>query len=247
MGREHPDIVCHAPAEPHDDNGDGVSDRQEELITSLGFGLDFRGADHTTNGCRLAIDGWIYIAVGDYGAVKATGKDGRSLAMRGGGIVRVRPDGSGMERVVWNTRNILSVAISPTMELFTRDNTNDGGGWPVGSIFLDEPALPKDWAHGFYSVEWGRSEIDLHPLTLRRKDGDAAWHTIAGELVAAPIQFHPADRHLADLAADFKTRFKISLAAAFAAALAKEKKAELVTGDREFKALEREIKINWLK
>ena len=32
-----------------------------------------------------------------------------------------------------------------------------------------------------------------------------------------------------------------------AAALAKEKKAELVTGDPEFKALEKEIKIHWLK
>ena len=83
--------------------------------------------------------------------------------------------------------------------------------------------------------------------TIRRKDGDAAWQTIAGELVAAPIQFHPADRRLADLAADFKARFKISLADAFAAALAKEKKAELVTGDPEFKALEKEIKIHWLK
>ena len=38
-----------------------------------------------------------------------------------------------------------------------------------------------------------------------------------------------------------------SLAAAFAAALAKEKKAELVTGDPEFKALEKEIKMVWLK
>jgi hypothetical protein len=32
-----------------------------------------------------------------------------------------------------------------------------------------------------------------------------------------------------------------------AAVLAREKKAELVTGDPEFKALEKEIKINWLK
>ena len=82
---------------------------------------------------------------------------------------------------------------------------------------------------------------------IRRKDGDAAWATIAGELKAAPIEFHPADRRLADTAADFKARFKISLADAFAAALAKEKKAELVTGDPEFKALEKEIKIGWLK
>lgn len=81
---------------------------------------------------------------------------------------------------------------------------------------------------------------------VRRKDGDAAWQTIAQELPAAPIEFHPTNRRLADLAADFKARFKISLADAFAAALAKEKKAELVTGDPEFKPLEKEIKINWL-
>ena len=82
---------------------------------------------------------------------------------------------------------------------------------------------------------------------VRRKDGDMAWQTIAAGLTAAPIEFHPADRRLADLAADFKARFKLSLADAFAAALAKEKKAELVTGDPEFKQLEKQIKIVWLK
>jgi predicted nucleic acid-binding protein len=64
--------------------------------------------------------------------------------------------------------------------------------------------------------------------------------------LAAPIEFHAADRRLADVAAGFKSRFKISLADAFAAALAKERKAELVTGDPEFRALEKEIKIRWL-
>jgi predicted nucleic acid-binding protein len=82
---------------------------------------------------------------------------------------------------------------------------------------------------------------------VRRKDGEAAWQAIAQELPAAPIEFHPTNRALADSAADFKARFKISLADAFAAALAKEKKAELVTGDPEFKPLEKEIKINWVK
>lgn len=82
---------------------------------------------------------------------------------------------------------------------------------------------------------------------IRRKDGDVAWHSIASELIAAPIEFHPADRRLADTAAMFKVRFKISLADAFAAALTKEKKGELVTGDSEFKPLEKEIKIKWLK
>ena len=52
---------------------------------------------------------------------------------------------------------------------------------------------------------------------------------------------------LADTAADFKARFKLSLADAFAAVLAKERRADLVTGDLEFKPLEKEIKVQWLK
>ena len=34
----------------HDDEGKGVANREEDLITGLGFGLDFRGADHTKIG-----------------------------------------------------------------------------------------------------------------------------------------------------------------------------------------------------
>ena len=49
------------------------------------------------------------------------------------------------------------------------------------------------------------------------------------------------------MAADFKSRFSFSLADAFAAALAKRHKAELVTGDPEFEQVEKEVKIGWLK
>ena len=62
-----------------------------------------------------------------------------------------------------------------------------------------------------------------------------------------PIDFHSTTHALADTAADFKARYKMSLADAFAAALAKEKKAELVTGDPEFGPLDQEIEIHWLK
>ena len=79
-----------------------------------------------------------------------------------------------------------------------------------------------------------------------RKDGPEHWHQIARDLPTLPIEFHPADRRLADIAADFKSRHRLSLADAFAAALAREKKAELVTGDPEFRALEKEIRIHWL-
>jgi putative heme-binding domain-containing protein len=93
--------------------------------------LSKRGTDHATNGIRMGIDGWIYIAVGDYGLYKAKGTDGTELTMLGGGIVRVRPDGSEMEIYTHGTRNIYDVAIDPFMNIFTRDNTNDGGGWNI--------------------------------------------------------------------------------------------------------------------
>ena len=82
--------------------------------------------------------------------------------------------------------------------------------------------------------------------SIVKKNGLAAWEEAEGVLQSLPIEFHPTTRAMADTAADFKARFKLSLADAFAAALAKEKKAELVTGDPEFKALEREIKVCWL-
>ena len=82
---------------------------------------------------------------------------------------------------------------------------------------------------------------------VMRKDGKERWDEIARELPALPIEFHSATRALADLAADFKARYRISLGGAFAAALAKERKADLVTGDPEFKTIEKEIKIAWLK
>ena len=83
--------------------------------------------------------------------------------------------------------------------------------------------------------------------SIVKKDGAAAWAEAAKVLQGLPIDFHSTTRGLADTAADFKARFKLSLADAFAAALAKERRAELVTGDLEFKALEKEIKVQWLR
>ena len=115
-----------------DTDGDGISNESEVLIEGISTDeVNRRGADHTTNGIRMGIDGWIYIAVGDFGFVKAVGKDGRTLSRRGGGIVRVQPDGTEMEIYSWGQRNILDVSIDPYMNIFTRDNTNDGGGWDI--------------------------------------------------------------------------------------------------------------------
>ncbi len=114
-----------------DADHDGVAEKQNILVKDIAFGYKDRPADHTTNGLSLGIDGWLYIAGGDFGFMKATGIDGKTLQHRGGGVIRVRPDGSGLEIYSTGTRNILEVAISPLMDIFARDNTNDGGGWNV--------------------------------------------------------------------------------------------------------------------
>ncbi|MES2735938.1 MAG: discoidin domain-containing protein [Verrucomicrobiota bacterium] len=114
-----------------DADGDGVAEKQNILVKDIAFGFKDRPADHTTNGLSLGIDGWLYIAGGDFGFMKATGTDGKTLQHRGGGVIRVRPDGTGLEIYSTGTRNILEVAISPLMDIFARDNTNDGGGWNV--------------------------------------------------------------------------------------------------------------------
>lgn len=83
--------------------------------------------------------------------------------------------------------------------------------------------------------------------SIVKKDGASAWEEAAKILQGLPIDFHSTTREMADTAADFKARFKMSLADAFAAALAKEKKAELLTGDVDFKAIEKDIKVVWIK
>ena len=67
-----------------------------------------------------------------------------------------------------------------------------------------------------------------------------------GEIKGMSIEIVDVDWQLTRQAALFKVSGNISYADCFAAALAKDKKAELVTADKEFKALEKEVKISWL-
>jgi putative heme-binding domain-containing protein len=115
----------------YDRNGDGVADESKVLIKNFGRTIADARVDHGQNTLEVGIDGWIYIALGDQGVRDATGTDGRKLTLRGGGVVRVRPDGSGMEVWAHNSRNVYGLAVGPTLEVFGRDNTNDGGGWNV--------------------------------------------------------------------------------------------------------------------
>jgi len=115
-----------------DTDGDGKADVRQEILTTLGPpapGWPGGFNDHIVSGLKMGMDGYLYVAVGDKGIPECVGRDGRRLTLRGGGVVRVRPDGHELELVASGLRNILDVAIDARGEMYTYDNTDDGLGW----------------------------------------------------------------------------------------------------------------------
>ena len=81
---------------------------------------------------------------------------------------------------------------------------------------------------------------------VERKVGVARWNETRQKLLGLPLEVVAVDRTLAELAGEMKAVSKMSLADCFAAALAKQRKADLYTGDPEFKAVEKSVKVVWL-
>jgi len=94
-----------------------------------------------------------------------------------------------------------------------------------------------NWGEIYYSIMRGASQ----------EMADSKSHEIAGmQIELVPVDGR--DLELVRQAAIFKATKKMSYADCFAAALAKTQNAELVTGDREFKVVEDELKkIRWLR
>ena len=90
-------------------------------------------------------------------------------------------------------------------------------------------------------INWGEVFYIIY-----RKDSLSKAQDVAGLIDTLPIEIIPADLELTKQAALFKAKHKMSYADCFAAALAKLKRAELITGDKEFRQIEHEIKINWV-
>jgi putative membrane-bound dehydrogenase-like protein len=114
-----------------DKDGDGKADERKELFTDLGVpaGQPNMFNDHIVSGLQIGIDGFLYISVGDKGVPMAHGPDGRTAQIRGGGILRCRLDGKGLEVFSTGTRNHLEPNLDAADNLFTYDNTDDGLGW----------------------------------------------------------------------------------------------------------------------
>lgn len=124
--------VMHAPHYSmfQDTDGDGIADVRKDLAEGFGPPAGIYGFnDHIVTGIRMGLDGLVYVSVGDKGIQKATGADGSTITLEGGGVVRMRLDGTQLEVVSSGTRNHLDVAMDRLDNIFTYDNTDDGLGW----------------------------------------------------------------------------------------------------------------------
>ena len=92
------------------------------------------------------------------------------------------------------------------------------------------------------------SVVNMHEVwySVARARGEQDADAAVEALMDLGVELVPADWALARQAAQFKAGHKLSVADSFAAALAKVRDIEVVTGDPEFKQLSREVKILWL-
>jgi ribonuclease VapC len=128
--------------------------------------------------------------------------------------------------------------------------------WALIAFFEDEPAAERverllvkaeAGTHNLLLcvVNWG----EIYYNTMRTVSPEAAEQK-AKEIAGLTIELVGVEANNLELvrqAAIYKATRRLSYADAFAAALAKIRNAELVTGDHEFRQIEDEIKIDWLK
>ena len=90
-------------------------------------------------------------------------------------------------------------------------------------------------------VNWG----EVYYQVMRRF-GDQKVQEIEQLIQTLPITLIEANKELTREAARIKAKKRMAYADCFAVALARLKKAELYTGDPEFKMVEKDIKVHWL-
>ena len=126
--------------------------------------------------------------------------------------------------------------------------------WALMALFMDEPAA-QQVEEILLRAEAGKDKLllcivnwgEIYYSVMRSVSREAAEQK-AAELAAMPIELVPVtdDMELIRQAAAYKATRKMSYADCFAAATAKLRNCELVTGDAEFKEVEGDVKLLWL-
>ena len=167
-------------------DAEGKPTKREELFDDLGppvAGVPSFN-DHIPSGIRMGMDGWLYVSIGDKGIPKMTRKEkdqgsvhvaegrwrhtkeGNYISLEGGGVIRFRPDGSGLEVFASGTRNHLDVPMDEHDRIFVRDNTDDGDGWNTRFMYL-----PRG---GFMGYPWAFKQRPKETLPMIHDFGGGA-------------------------------------------------------------------------
>lgn len=153
--------VMHAPflTALRDTDGDGKADERKDLLTGLGLPPEKNPVRlHCANGVVMGHDGWLYLALGDHGC-EVKRPEGDTLVLQGGGILRCRADGTGLHVFATGLRNIYDVALDADLNVFVRDNENDGGTY---MIRVCHSFFGAD--HGYPYLYYERPDEALPPL-----------------------------------------------------------------------------------
>jgi putative membrane-bound dehydrogenase-like protein len=173
-----------------DTDGDDVADEREIFLTGFG-GYDH---DHGLHSVVPGPDGMLYISTGNAGPHIVTDASGWTLRSgsiyRGGGpktadnkpglvsddgkiwtgglVLRVRPDGTGLEVLSHNFRNNYEVAVDAYGDWFQSDNDDDGNAGCRTLWCLEKGN------HGFFSADGSRTwQADRRP---GQTNPIAHWH-----------------------------------------------------------------------
>ena len=175
--------VLHNPKFSRFTDDHGVGRDRMELIqqtTPRPWALDWN--DHVPANFRLGMDGYFYVAVGDKGLYGTVGRDGSKVTLHGGGILRLRPDGTRLEVVSSGVRNIMDVALNAFDDRFTYDNTDEHDWMGRLTHMVDR---------GFYG--YPHDFIPRRPYTLWMMHdfgGGAATGIECDNGAALPSEFH---------------------------------------------------------
>ena len=119
-----------------DTDDDGVADIRE--VVAHGFGLHIAYAGHDMHGLVVGPDGRIYWSIGDKG-VNATSREGRHFYYPNEGcVMRVEPDGTGLEVFAHGLRNPQEPEFNELGDLFAVDNDADFKGETERLVFIPE-------------------------------------------------------------------------------------------------------------
>jgi putative membrane-bound dehydrogenase-like protein len=142
-----------------DEKSEGGADERRDLFTGLGLAPEVDTVRlHNANGLVMGYDGWLYLALGDHGC-DVVRPEGDRLVLNGGGILRCRADGRDLHVFSTGLRNIYDVALDADLNVFVRDNENDGGDY---KIRVCHSFFGAD--HGYPYLYYERPDEALAPL-----------------------------------------------------------------------------------